>query len=107
MSGIEVPAPSEREALEELVACQDLKIEVERLAYKIADDGGSAEVFRRWDEAKGDYDHRAPLAWAAARAALSVPSQPDKIDSRRKSGSGAVSGGGYGPAIDPTEKGTS
>lgn len=59
-----------RAALAELVALKDLKL---RFSY----DGGAGLTWRNF-EAKADYEHRKPLAWAAARAALTTqaPAEP-------------------------------
>lgn len=53
-----------REALAELVACKDLIDTAESTSYITDDDVRRALVL--------DYQHRKPLAWAAARAALAA-----------------------------------
>lgn len=60
---------AEREALAELVACQDLKEQADyNLLY--AQTTGSLDLGKKLTE---EYRHRKGAAWAAARAALAAP----------------------------------
>jgi hypothetical protein len=63
-----------RQIIEELVALKDLKDEYERCKQRraVAFKRDLDEV-ARVEELKAEYEHRKPLAWAAARAFLAVP----------------------------------
>jgi hypothetical protein len=68
-----------RAALAELVALKDLK---ERLQSRDFIDNINTEAWRaEW----ADYETRKPLAWAAARAAISTPA-PSSVDLTERSG---------------------
>jgi hypothetical protein len=54
-------------ALAELVACKDLKDEVDRMGYETVPTGARDAVFMR---KLNEYHRRKPLAWEAARAVL-------------------------------------
>lgn len=60
----------EREALRELVALKDLKDEIRRMSIEPSDGGHGDALYEAKD---ADYARRKPLAWAAARLALSPP----------------------------------
>jgi hypothetical protein len=71
-----------RRALTELIACKDLKERVYRLAGMPAENGGSEAYTAALDE----YQRRKPLAWDAARAALSEGQAPEPEDAEKKRG---------------------
>lgn len=63
-----------RDALSELVALKGLKDEESRLRQRreCTRLRGSEEARRKVDAMRDDYNRRKPIAWAAARAALSA-----------------------------------
>ncbi len=70
-----------RAALVELVACKDLK-ERRDAIHDPAPVPGSA-----WGNLHDEYERRQPLAWAAARAALALPSAGGQINAAASSSS--------------------
>lgn len=88
-----------REALAELVACKDLN------DWLGSEESFREENFDRWKTGHVEYARRKPLAWEKARAALASEPAPQAGEPRVDYGAGrtALSGGGYGPAIDPTD----
>jgi len=74
-----------RAALAELVALKDLKDEEARMRQRreCRRLSGNVDMRRKVDAMRDEYNRRKPLAWAAARSALSASTQPEGIVAAR------------------------
>ena len=75
-----MPNPTDlRAVLQELVALKDLKDEESRLRqHRIVAIQREPSATAHVDALREDYNRRKPLAWAAARAALSAPDEAEQ-----------------------------